>query len=79
MGGSYYVESLTQALIDEASKILEEIEELGGMTKAIESGMPKLKIEESAARKQAMIDIGKDVIVGVNKYQLEDEERYRSS
>jgi methylmalonyl-CoA mutase len=74
MGGSYYVESLTQALIDEASKILKEVDELGGMTKAIESGMPKLRIEESAARKQAMIDIGKDVIVGVNKYQLENEE-----
>lgn len=74
MGGSYYVESLTQSLIDEASKILDEIQELGGMTKAIESGMPKLRIEESAARKQAMIDIGNDVIVGVNKYQLASEE-----
>jgi methylmalonyl-CoA mutase len=74
MGGSYYVESLTQALIDKARAEIKEIEKLGGMTKAIESGMPKLKIEESAAKKQAAIDSKKDVIVGVNKYQLAKED-----
>ncbi|MGE4319487.1 MAG: methylmalonyl-CoA mutase [Deferribacterales bacterium] len=74
LGGSYYIESLTQALIDKARTELAEIEKLGGMTKAIESGMPKLKIEESAAKKQASIDSGKDVIVGVNKYKLAQED-----
>lgn len=74
LGGSYYVESLTNSLIEEATKILDEIEELGGMTKAIESGMPKLRIEESAAKKQAAIDSGRDVIVGVNKYQMAEED-----
>ena len=74
LGGSYYVESLTNSLIEEAQKILDEIEELGGMTKAIETGMPKLRIEESAAKKQAAIDSGRDVIVGVNKYQLTEED-----
>ncbi len=74
LGGSYYVESLTNSLIEEAQKILAEIEALGGMTKAIESGMPKLRIEESAAKKQAAIDSGRDVIVGVNKYQLVEED-----
>ena len=74
LGGSYYVESLTNNLIEEAQKILDEIEELGGMTKAIETGMPKLRIEESAAKKQAAIDSGRDVIVGVNKYQLAEED-----
>jgi methylmalonyl-CoA mutase len=74
LGGSYYVETLTKNLIDEAQKILDEIEELGGMTKAIESGMPKLRIEESAAKKQAAIDSGRDVIVGVNKYKLAKED-----
>jgi methylmalonyl-CoA mutase len=74
LGGSYYVEALTAALIDEAQKILDEIEGLGGMTKAIETGMPKLRIEESAAKKQAAIDSGRDVIVGVNKYQLAKED-----
>lgn len=73
LGGSYYVESLTQGIIDEVRKILSEIEELGGMARAIESGMPKMRIEESAARRQARIDQGKDVIVGVNKYQLEED------
>jgi len=73
LGGSYYVESLTDSLIVEAQKILDEIEGLGGMTKAIESGMPKLRIEESAAKKQAAIDSGRDVIVGVNKYKLAEE------
>ena len=74
LGGSYYVESLTSNLIEEARTILAEIDELGGMTKAIESGMPKLRIEESAAKKQAAIDSGRDVIVGVNKYQLAEQE-----
>ena len=74
LGGSYYVESLTNSLIEEAQKILDEIEGLGGMTKAIESGMPKLRIEESAAKKQAAIDSGRDVIVGVNKYKLSKED-----
>ena len=74
LGGSYYVESLTNSLIEEAQKILREIEDLGGMTKAIETGMPKLRIEESAAKKQAAIDSGRDVIVGVNKYQLAEED-----
>ncbi len=73
LAGSYYVESLTAALVAEARKIIEEVEALGGMTKAIESGMPKLRIEESAARKQAAIDSGRDVIVGVNKYRLKEE------
>lgn len=74
LGGSYYIESLTQSLIDKARAEIAEIEKLGGMTKAIESGMPKLKIEESAAKKQAAIDSGKDVIVGVNKYKLAKED-----
>lgn len=73
LGGSYYVEHLTASLVREASKIIAEIEALGGMTKAITAGIPKMKIEESAARRQALIDQGKEVIVGVNKYQLENE------
>jgi len=73
LGGSYYIESLTNTLAEKAWEIIEEVEELGGMTKAIESGMPKLRIEESAARKQARIDSGLDTIVGVNKYKLENE------
>ncbi len=73
LGGSYYLESLTNSIITEARKIIAEVEALGGMAKAIESGMPKMRIEESAARKQARIDQGLDVIVGVNKYQLKDE------
>jgi len=73
LGGSYYVEALTNGIIREARKIIDEIEELGGMAKAIETGMPKMRIEESAARKQARIDQGLDVIVGVNKYQIEEE------
>ena len=73
LGGSYYVESLTQDIVDQVRQILTEIEELGGMAKAIETGMPKLRIEEAAARKQAAIDQGEEVIVGVNKYQVEDE------
>lgn len=74
LGGSYYVEALTNGIIEESRKIMNEIAELGGMAKAIESGMPKMRIEESAARKQARIDMGKDVIVGVNKYKLEKED-----
>lgn len=74
LAGSYYVETLTQQLADEAWKLIEEVEELGGMTKAVASGMPKLRIEESAARRQAMIDRGEEVIVGVNKYRLDKED-----
>ncbi len=70
-GGSYLMESLTQDIADKAWELIEEIEEAGGMAKAIETGMPKLRIEEAAARKQARIDRGDDVIVGVNKYQTE--------
>lgn len=73
LGGSYYVEYLTQQLANKAWALIEEVEKLGGMTKAIESGIPKMRIEEAAAKKQARIDSGKDVIVGVNKYQTEDE------
>jgi len=73
LAGSYYVEYLTDAIIREASKIIDEVEEMGGMAKAIESGMPKLRIEEASARRQARIDLGKDVIVGVNKYQIEED------
>ncbi len=72
LGGSYYVESLTDGIVRECRKILDEIKSLGGMAKAIESGMPKLRIEESAARMQARIDQGLDVIVGVNKYKIEE-------
>ena len=70
LAGSYYVEKLTAELADAAWKLIEEVDALGGMTKAVESGMPKLRIEESAARKQAAIDRGEEVIVGVNKYRL---------
>ncbi|MFV8370346.1 methylmalonyl-CoA mutase [Flavobacterium sp. LB2R40] len=72
--GSYYVESLTNEIAQNAWKLIEEVEELGGMTKAIESGIPKLRIEEAAARKQARIDSGQDIIVGVNQYRLEKED-----
>jgi len=72
--GSYYVENLTNDIADKAWSLIEEVEELGGMTKAIEAGIPKLRIEEAAARKQARIDSGQDVIVGVNKYRLEKED-----
>ena len=73
-GGSYYVESLTQELVDKAWAHIEEIEKLGGMAKAIESGIPKLRIEEAAARTQARIDSGVQTIVGTNKYRLEKED-----
>jgi len=74
LGGSYYIESLTNSLVEEARKIIDEVEELGGMTKAVETGMPKLRIEEAAARKQARIDRGEEVVTGVNKYKLEKED-----
>ncbi len=72
--GSYYVESLTQELADKAWAHIQEVESLGGMAKAIETGIPKLRIEEAAARKQARIDSGNDTIVGINKYRLEKED-----
>ena len=72
--GSYYVESLTKEIADRAWALIEEVEELGGMTKAIEAGIPKLRIEEAAAKKQARIDSTQDIIVGVNKYRLEKED-----
>jgi len=71
-GGSYFMESLTSSLIEEATKLLDEIENLGGMTKAVESGIPKQRIEAAAARRQALIDQGEEVIVGANKYQVEN-------
>ncbi len=72
-GGSYFMESLTHALARKALGIIEEVEAMGGMTKAIEAGMPKLRIEETAARRQARVDRGEDVVVGVNKFQLAEE------
>ncbi len=72
LGGSYYVESLTHSIAREASKLLDEAEELGGMTKAIEAGMPKLRIEEAATRRQTRIDRGEETNVGVNKYRVEE-------
>jgi methylmalonyl-CoA mutase len=72
--GSYYVETLTHEIAQNAWKLIEEVQELGGMTKAIEAGIPKLRIEEAAARKQARIDSSQDIIVGVNKYRLEKED-----
>ncbi len=73
-GGSYYVESLTQEIAEKAWKLIQEIEELGGMAKAIETGIPKMRIEEAAARTQARIDSGRQIIVGTNAYRLEKEE-----
>ena len=72
--GSYYVESLTNELAHKAWKLIEEVEELGGMSKAIETGIPKMRIEEASARRQAKIDSGRDTIVGINKYRLEKED-----
>ena len=74
LGGSYYVEALTDSLAAAAWELIEEVEALGGMTKAVESGMPKLRIEEAAARRQARIDRGEETIVGVNRYRLADED-----
>ncbi len=73
-GGSYYVETLTNELTEKAWALIEEIEELGGMAKAIETGLPKMKIEEAAAKKQAQIDSSTEIIIGVNKYRLETED-----
>ncbi|MBN8501455.1 MAG: methylmalonyl-CoA mutase [Sphingomonadales bacterium] len=73
LGGSYYVEALTSTLVDEAWKLIEQVDGLGGMTKAVASGMPKAQIERAAAAKQARVDRGEDVIVGVNRYRLENE------
>ena len=73
LGGSYYVERLTHELMHSAQKLIDEVEELGGMAKAIESGIPKMRIEEASARKQARIDTGKEVIVGVNRFRPETE------
>ncbi|ALM07495.1 methylmalonyl-CoA mutase [Sediminicola sp. YIK13] len=72
--GSYYVEYLTDEIAHKAWKLIEEVEELGGMTKAIEAGIPKMRIEQAAAKKQARIDSNQDIIVGINKYQLEEED-----
>ena len=74
LGGSYYVEALTASLAREASALIDEVEELGGMTKAVAAGMPKLRIEEAAARRQARLDRGEDVVVGVNRYQPESDD-----
>ncbi|MCB2094977.1 MAG: methylmalonyl-CoA mutase [Rhodobacteraceae bacterium] len=74
LAGSYYVESLTAELAEKAWALIEEVEQMGGMTKAVASGMPKLRIEESAARRQAMIDRGEEVVVGVNKYRLDKQD-----
>ena len=74
LGGSYYIESLTNSIVEHARKLINEVEEMGGMTKAVVSGMPKQRIEEAAAQRQARIEKGEDVIVGVNKYQVEEEQ-----
>jgi len=74
LGGSYYIEALTKNLADRAWELIDEVEQLGGMTKAVEAGLPKMRIEEAAAERQARIDKGEDVIVGVNKYRLEEED-----
>jgi len=75
LGGSYYIESLTHSIIKEAKKLFEEVEAHGGMANAVEAGLPKMKIEESAAKRQALIDQGIDVIVGVNKFKLKSEDK----
>jgi methylmalonyl-CoA mutase len=75
LGGSYYVEALTESLVKGAQALIDEVEALGGMTRAVESGMPKLEIEKAAAAKQARVDMGEDVIVGVNKYKPASEEK----
>ncbi len=75
LGGSYYIESLTNSILQEAKKLFHEVEAHGGMAKAVELGLPKMKIEESAAKKQALIDQGIEVIVGVNKYKLKTEDK----
>jgi methylmalonyl-CoA mutase len=75
-GGSHYVEYLTDQLVEKAWELIQEVEELGGMVKAIEAGIPKMRIEEAAAKKQARIDSGKDVIVGVNRYQTDEDSEF---
>ncbi|MFQ5515784.1 MAG: methylmalonyl-CoA mutase, partial [Myxococcota bacterium] len=75
LGGSYFLESLTHSMASAAMKLIDEVEAMGGMTRAIESGLPKLRIEESATRRQARIDRGEDVVVGVNRYPPEQEDR----
>ncbi len=75
LGGSYYIEALTDQLVKGAQALIDEVEALGGMTVAVETGMPKLEIEKAAAAKQARVDMGEDVIVGVNKYKLETQEK----
>jgi methylmalonyl-CoA mutase len=75
LGGSYYVEALTAELVDQAWALIEEVDKIGGMTKAVASGMPKQRIEEAAAARQARVDKGEDVIVGVNKYKLASEDQ----
>lgn len=77
LGGSFYLESLTMQLANDARKLIDEVEALGGMTKAIESGLPKMRIEEAAAAKQARIDKGTDVIVGVNKYETDEKPDFK--
>src|SRR5699024_3191584 len=74
-GGSYYVEKLTDQIMEKAWKHMEEIEDLGGMAKAIETGIPKLKIEEAAAKRQAQIDSKTETIIGMNRYPLEEEDK----
>ena len=76
LGGSYYVEKLTEQLVERSMELIDEIEDLGGMTKAIETGIPKMRIEEAAARKQARIDSNKDIIVGVNRFEVEQQENF---
>ena len=73
LAGSYYVESLTNSLIVEATRLIDEVEEMGGMTKAVEAGLPKLRIEEASVKRQARVDQEQEIIVGVNKYQLQEE------
>ncbi len=73
LGGSYYVESLTSSLVHEARKLIDEVEDLGGMTEAVSAGLPKLRILEAAARRQARIDQGEEIVVGVNRYQPDEE------
>ncbi|WP_209347413.1 methylmalonyl-CoA mutase [Pontixanthobacter sp. CEM42] len=75
LGGSYYVEALTAKLVEEAEVLMAEVDSLGGMTKAVDSGMPKQRIEQAAAAKQTRVDKGEDVIIGVNKYRLSEEEQ----
>ncbi|MGK5090486.1 methylmalonyl-CoA mutase [Deltaproteobacteria bacterium TL4] len=75
-GGSYFMESLTASIVKEVRALMKEVDDLGGMTKAVASGMPKMRIEESSARRQSLIDQGKEVIVGVNKYRLKEEDAF---